>query len=274
MEAIMRLVRIEFLLTITLLCNCVMEAAMANGVEAPVCLTCEYLVNPLGIDESRPRLAWQVSDSSRGAVQTAYQILVSGDSAALDKNEGDVWDSGKVDSSQCIQIVYTGKQLQSGARYYWKVRTWDADGKASPYSKTSFWLMGRLGKWSKEAMWIGLGGPLPMPEKNQRINTPSPMLRRSFDLPSNVKRASISVTGLGLYELHVNGERIGKNILAPEWTDYDTRIQYQTYDVTEQSPQRRKRNWSDSWRGLVCGPYGAIRQYAHLRRPLVPFRAT
>ena len=99
----------------------------------PCNLRCEYLVNPLGIDVSMPRLSWQLYSERRGQKQTGYQILVASSREKLDEDEGDLWDSGRISSDQSTNVEYNGKELKSGQRCWWRVRIWDSDGVASAY---------------------------------------------------------------------------------------------------------------------------------------------
>ncbi len=352
----------------------------------PQNLRCEYQANPIGIDERQPRLYWQIEDDRRGAVQTAYQVLVASSAEALQKDQGDVWDSGKVESDQSVHVPYAGAMLTSRTRYFWKVRTWDLQGNPSPYSETAFWEMGLLNPTDWQAQWIGkieqkekaavwpwgkwiwhpsergidktvyfrteftlppnkkvkkataritadnkftlflnetelgsgsrwqtifnfscdsllragtntiaisaanLAGDIcgllfslkvefedgstrlinsgenwttsatevagwkkpgtsggrwikarvieefggPIWGKVDEIHVPprSVMVRKEFTIEKPLERARAYVTGLGAYILHVNGQRVGKDILTPGWTAYAKRLQYQTYDVT------------------------------------------
>ncbi|MBN2295022.1 MAG: family 78 glycoside hydrolase catalytic domain [Pirellulales bacterium] len=128
-------------------------------------LRCEYRENPLGIDVLQPRLFWKMKDSRRGAVQTAYQILVADSVEKLAAGEGNLWDTGRVQSDRSIQVVYKGKPLTSRMHCHWKVRIWDADGKASEYSRPAMWTMGLLNPEDVKAQWIGTGQPLEHPSK-------------------------------------------------------------------------------------------------------------
>ncbi|MFH1745898.1 MAG: glycoside hydrolase family 78 protein [Planctomycetota bacterium] len=367
------------------------------GLGAPANLRCEYLVDPLGIDETAPRLSWEMVDSRRGAVQTAYYILVADDRQKLDAGVGNLWDTGQVAGDESIQIVYAGKPLRARMQLWWKVRVWDKNGNPSPWSAPGRWSMGLLEPGDWQANWIGdptapppvsspnngyhseladnpetqkwididLGqssaidavrlfparpynwirdepgflfpvrfkilvasradfndavtvvdrtpedvpGPGAEPQTyefspvegryirllatrlrerdsgqfglalaemqvlskdvnvaggkevsaSDSIERPEwsirflvdddlvshglmgmeplvpPMLRKSFvfDERAKMARAVVYVTALGLYELHINGQRVGDRRLAPEWTDYHQRVQYQTYDVSE-----------------------------------------
>ena len=118
-------------------------------------LRCEYLVDPIGVDATSPRLSWQIVSSERGDFQQSYQVLVSLTPENLAKGIGDIWNTGKLNSDQSIQIEYQGKPLTAGIRYFWKIRIWDKDGLPSEWSKIACWSMGLLAKkdWSN-AQWI------------------------------------------------------------------------------------------------------------------------
>ena len=365
----------------------------AQTVGAPQYLRCEYLVNPLAVASRAPRMSWEVNDPRHGATQAAYQILVASTPEVLAKDQGDRWDSGQVDSNETCQVAYAGAALKSRDRCYWKIRTWDTAGKASPWSEVASWRMG-LDEGDWQAKWIG--DPEPAPEMSpahngyhstfsdrqddtkwvaidlgsaQTIDTvilhparpfdwredvpgfmfpvrlkvevaddgkftnakvvvdrtaedlpnpgeaaqtyafesvnarfirltatklghreanefglamaemevlsggtnvalhhkvtakdstdtnswskprltdgdttshpasgqdalPPPVLRREFNVSGQVVRATAYVSALGVYELRLNGQRVGDHILAPEWTDYHKKVQYQAYDVT------------------------------------------
>jgi len=203
------------------------------GLAAPRNLRCEYLTNPLGIDQRAPRLSWEMVDARRGAVQRAYQILVADEPQQLAGDTGNLWDTGKVASDQSIQIAYAGKPLEPRMRACWKVRVWDREDQPSPWSEGASWSMGPLDPGQWHAKWIG--APAVPPSTSQTSARPATMLRNVFEIPNiatGIRRATVYVTALGLYELRINGQRVGDHILAPEWTDYRQRVQYQTYDVT------------------------------------------
>jgi alpha-L-rhamnosidase len=129
-------------------------------------LRCEYLVNPLGLDEKEPRLSWIVESSQRGQKQTAYQVLVASDAAALQQDRGELWDSGKVESDETTAIVYAGKPLVSHQYCYWKVKAWDKDGIASEWSEPAHWSMGPLSANEWKGRWIGYDKPREQPLPN------------------------------------------------------------------------------------------------------------
>ncbi len=162
----------------------------------------------------------------RGARQTGYQILAAPVQAGLDDGSDLLWDSGKVESDQSIHVPYAGPALVSGQRVYWKVQVWDeAGGKIE--STQAWWEMGLLDQTDWKAQWIGApfwGGP--------QTPSPAPHLRKEFTLQKQFVTARLFATALGFYECHINGVRVGDDLLTPGWTDYFRRIQYQVYDVT------------------------------------------
>ena len=192
---------------------------------APDRLRCEYLDNPLGIDTPQPRLSWVLESKQRAERQTAYQILAASSEALLKSDTGDLWDSGKVASDQTLHVVYAGKELASSQRCFWKVRVWDKDGKASAYSRPAYWEMGLLAAQDWRGQWIG---------RTADTNAlPAALLRRAFTLEGQIKQARAYICGLGYYELHLNGRKIGDHLLDPGYTRYDKRALYVTYDVTD-----------------------------------------
>ena len=117
-------------------------------------LVCDYRINPLGIDVAQPHLGWTLQSSQRGDQPTAYQILAASSQALLDANNGDLWDSGQVVSDKQNQISYNGTPLQTSQQVFWKVRVWDANNLASPWSATAAWTMGVLNTNDWQAQWI------------------------------------------------------------------------------------------------------------------------
>ncbi len=180
----------------------------------------------MGIDVRQPRLSWQIVASERGVVQSAYQIRVAERAEGLASNP--IWDTGRVASDQSIHVVYEGPAVQSGRRYYWQVRVWDGEGQASAWSASAFWEMGLLDPADWQAVWIS-----PDWDEDPSISQPSPMLRSEFRIDGDVQSARAYVTSLGLYQMELNGRRVGDEVFTPGWTSYDTRLQYQTYDVTD-----------------------------------------
>lgn len=133
------------------------RGASTPGLLAPIALRCQSAVNPLGIDVARPALSWKLSApaEARGKRQTAYQVLVATSLDPLGRNEGDLWDSGKVMSDETLQIGCEGQPLQSCQQVFWKVRVWDEQDLASSWSTAATWTLGVLAPedW-KGAKWI------------------------------------------------------------------------------------------------------------------------
>ncbi|HEY1784697.1 MAG TPA: hypothetical protein VGG30_04080, partial [Pirellulales bacterium] len=202
-------------------------------VVRPADLRCDYLVNPLGIDDPHPDLSWRLTTanaSRRGLKQSAYQILVARERRLLDADRGDLWDSGRIESEQSIHVSYQGKPLQARSNCWWKVRVWDESGHASPWSESASWSMGLLSDrdW-QQAKWIGLDGKdndetiditdlkaakwLWFPEGNAAVDAPAETryFRRSFSLPENrkVRRAVGFFAGDDACQLWVNGTSVG-----------------------------------------------------------------
>ncbi len=215
------------LLTVTLLLPAPNSHAALRASSTHVLgLRTEYLVNPLSIDARVPRLSWILdAGAARGIRQSAYQIEVASAPAKLAANNPDIWDSGKTAGNRQNQIEYAGPPLTSRQQLFWRVRIWDQLGAASDWSAPASWSMGLLDKSDWSANWIG--DPLPSVD-----NVAAATLRHPFTLASKPARAIVYATALGAYELHINGHRVGDQILAPEFTDYHTRTQYQAYDVT------------------------------------------
>jgi len=189
-------------------------------------LRCEYKVDPMGIDVRKPRLSWELASSEKGVLQTNYEVRVAGSEAELSKGKV-VWDSGKQASDQSIQIEYGGPALESRRIYYWQVRVGDNHGHVTDWSKAAHWEMGLLGASDWKAKWI-----TPSLVEDEAESNPSPLLRREFALKKKVERARLYATAMGLYEMELNGKRVGDEYFTPGWTAYDFRYQYQTYDVT------------------------------------------
>lgn len=182
-------------------------------------LRVEYLANPMGIDAVKPRLSWRITSSERNTVQAAYQIQVTRDGKVI-------WDSGRTVSDASVFVPYAGASLESRARYAWRVRVWDAKGRASPWGE-GWWETGLLASSDWSASWIG-----PAASPNDSLPSPPPMLRLGFRVNGPIDQARIYATSLGVYELHLNGRRVGDQLFTPGWTTYGKRLQYQTYDVT------------------------------------------
>jgi len=213
----------------------VLLAVTAEGVSVTD-LRCEYLVNPQGIDVVKPRLSWVLCSKTRGQSQTGYQILVASGKKSLTKNKADLWDSGKVLSGQSIQIEYKGTKLQSGQDCYWKVRVWNKNGKASGWSRAAFWTMGLLKAEEWKAKWIqSTKSPCESAEPAKQIKSlyPLPIFRKEFEVGKRIRGAKVFVSGMGHYELFLNGRKVETRFLEPAWSVYEKTVYYNTYDITD-----------------------------------------
>ncbi|MGH9331419.1 MAG: family 78 glycoside hydrolase catalytic domain [Vicinamibacterales bacterium] len=198
-------------------------------------LRTEYKENPLGIDSRAPRLSWKIVApvGDRNVRQTAYQIRVARASSKRPRDDAAatagslLWDSGRVASAESIHRAYEGTPLASGQRYMWQVQVWDDRGRSSGWSGPAWWEMGLLSPADWRASWIEPGL-----QEDVTTSPPVPLLRRVFRLTQAVQSARAYVTSHGVYELHLNGRRVGDEVLTPGWTSYATRLQYQIYDVT------------------------------------------
>ncbi len=192
-------------------------------------LTCEHLSNPIGIDEIAPRFSWKLLSSERNVMQSAYQIRVETLHATPQKHATPklVWDSGKILSDESIVQTYKGIALQSGTRYNWQVKIWDAKGKESAWSEMAFFEMGLLNASDWKAKWIDPEGNI-----DSLKQQPAPLLRKAFKIIKKVSSARLYVTSKGLNEMYINGQRVTENLFMPGWTSYKNQIQYFTYDVS------------------------------------------
>ncbi|GGH00143.1 alpha-L-rhamnosidase [Mucilaginibacter phyllosphaerae] len=207
-------------------------------------LRCEYRDAPLGINSPNPQLSWLLASNAQNVKQTAYRILVADDAALLQKNTGNIWDSKKIVSDKSIQVIYAGKKLASAKVYYWKLMVWDNQGKASAWSKPSKWQMGLLtaADW-KGAKWIAyekMPDSLrivpaidnPADSRWNKGNDVLPLMRKEVTITKEIKKATIFITGLGQFDLSINGKKVGDHFLDPGWTQYDKHAQYICFDIT------------------------------------------
>ncbi|QDU88966.1 Bacterial alpha-L-rhamnosidase [Pirellulimonas nuda] len=205
----------------------IFSTAAALAEEAPTLrpaeLRCEGLESPPAVDTPQPRLSWLCESGDpevRGQAQSAYQIIVADSSAGSAADEGNLWDSGKIVSDQSTFIAYAGAALQPHREYFWKVRIWNRDAAASEWSPPAAFSMGFLPPNSWRPDWI-------------RGDGVTYLLRKPFPIKKDVKRAYVYASALGVYELRLNGSKVGDELFAPGWTDYRKRVQYQRYDVTD-----------------------------------------
>lgn len=203
-------------------------------------LRCEYLKNPINIDTSKPRFSWTLLSDERNQFQSAYQIIVSSNPEDVLNEVGDLWDSGKVESNENVNIEYLGRELESFKRYYWRVRVWNQRDEVSPYSDVATFETATLKTEDWKAKWITkknfrsfLSGGDPVSGKKNYRQFYAAYFRKDFEVKKKVKRARAYISGLGLYELRINGQKVGDNVLDPGQTDYSKVALYSTYDITD-----------------------------------------
>ncbi len=210
----------SFRLIVAFLCICSAINARGSAVSD---LSCEHKTNPVGIGTSHPRFSWKIISGENGVMQTAYSIRVSANASF--RSSDIVWNTGRTESEESVLIPYDGKDLKSGHRYYWQVKVWDNKGNTSGWSEAAFFETGLFSKDEWKAQWIELPG-------DTLKYSPSPYLRKEFTLGKTIASARIYATAHGFYELHLNGKKVGDQVLTPGWTSYHKRLQYQVYDVT------------------------------------------
>jgi len=242
-------------------------AATASAI-TPQQLRCEYRVNPLGIDETRPRLSWTLASDQKAGRQTAYQVIVTSGQETL-------WDSGKVASDDTTAIVYTGKALTSGVRCSWKVKAWDKDGNESAWSQPATWTMGLLQASDWKAEWIGYDKArqnIDLPEApldpakwiwhtgEPPLNAPAGyrLFVSSFKLPADAKIAKAELLAIGddNYKVVVNTHLVASGSawklakltdIAPHVRPGDNSIRVEVWNSAE-------------------GPAGLLQSCRHSRR--------
>ena len=198
--------------------------AKAQPSAQAIDLRADYQKNPLALDSKSPRLSWVLTADGRGFKQSAYQILAATSRQNLDRDQAELWDSGKV-SGDSSSVEYGGPPLASGAECCWKVRVWDARGAVSPWSEPACWGAGLLDPAAWKAEWI---------ERKAGFNAEeasSPWFRKSFELTSKPARAIAYVGSAGYHELYVNGRKVDTAVLTPAVADLSKRTLYSAYDI-------------------------------------------
>jgi alpha-L-rhamnosidase len=209
----------------------------------------DYAESPLTIGSRVPQFSWVVPLSGRGRKQTAYQVLVASDCKLLEPGKADRWDSGKVMSSQSVNIDYAGVALKSNCDCYWSFRVWDESDTASAFNEPGYFGTPLFDASDWTAKWIGMGSPeeafsnpdayarrgkVPLSPEFDSIDPElrAPMMRKTFQLHQPVRRARLFVCGLGLCAPHLNGAKVGADVLSTPRTHFRQTAIYNTYDVT------------------------------------------
>jgi alpha-L-rhamnosidase len=198
----------------------------------PVQLTCEYLENPLGIDIVKPRLSWNFLTAERNQFQTGYEILVSDNEKDNSLFNGNAWQTGKIKSDQNIHIGYNGITLRSFTKYFWRVKVYDKNGEASSWSSIATFETAALQLNDWQAKWIGDGSTNPERDEDYYKEDRMPLFRKEFIVQKKIANARLYVSGLGYYEMFLNGAKVGDHVLDPGFTTYKKKVLYAVYDIT------------------------------------------
>lgn len=259
----MRLLKNSLSVVLVLFCIQISFAAQKPKV---VKLVCEYHTNPVGIDVEKPRFSWQIISEAINTKQNAYEIRVASSVANLKSGESLIWTSGKVNSDKSVNVEYEGPKLKSMERAYWKVRVWDHKNKVSAWSEPAFWEMGVL----DTSLWVASYIAMDDITKEKKSH-PSQFYRNEFQTKKTVKSAKVYVTSLGVYELYLNGEKVGEDLFTPGFTSYNKRLQYQTYDVTNMLQQQNNTIGAIVGDGWYRGNIGWLGDYAYYGKQLALF---
>lgn len=203
--------------------NSQFEATRASIV--PESLLCEFQSNPSQLDVTTPRFSWvnRPLSNVNGIVQSAYEIEVASTEAILESGGADIWSTGKVLSAESHLVSYGGGALLSGTKYWWRVRTWDGNDIPSDWSEVAFWTMGMLSPSDWKCKWIGAPWQGEEPSKYTGEWPAAPLLRKVFSVDKPLKSAVFFGTGLGYFELYVNGVKANEHLLSPNQTNYGKR---------------------------------------------------
>lgn len=213
----------SFTLSLVLLASIIHSQAVFSRTMTTLNLRVEFLENPLGIDIPDPNFSWNIESEQRGIFQSAYQIQLVDAIENFTEPSTKMWDTGKVASPKSFNIIYAGKPLSPFCSYYWRVRTWNEKGEAGNWSEIAKFHAGPMNNNDWDAKWIGVSD----------VSISAPLLRKEWQLRKPVQEAFVYITGLGYYELYLNGEKVGDHVLDPGTTNYNKRVLYETYDVTD-----------------------------------------
>lgn len=219
-------------------------------------LKTEYQTNPLGLDVANPAFSWILESDKENTLQKSYQILVS-------NSDGVVWDSGVVTSEQSIHVPYKGSNFEPSTIYQVQVQVVDNHDETAEITRQ--FETGLLNPSNLDWQWIS---------HSEDLGTVAPVYVIEFSLDKLIKSARIYATALGAYELELNGKKVGDHFLAPGWTSYHHRLQYQTYDITEEltSDNTLKMTVANGWYKGLLGFAGQANHYGDQVAALVAIR--
>ncbi len=190
----------------------------------PTYLTVENMVNPIGIDVAEPRFKWMMEDAVPGALQKAYRIILDIDSVAVAHGKGKIWNPGKMSGSQSHASYRSKIPLVPFTRYFWNIQLWDQKGKKGKRSAVASFETGMMEMKNWQGSWIT--------DANDINFKPAPYFRKEFKPAGKIKSARAYITAAGLFELSINGKKVGNHLLDPLYTRFDKRNLYVTFDVT------------------------------------------
>jgi len=225
---------------------CVAARRPADGSLVPINLRVSGLEAPLGLDDRQPYFGWQLQTTSpaHNVAQSAYRILVASNPGLLVQDRAELWDSGRIAGGDYFHVPYSGPDLHSHTTYWWKVCVWRSSNDLPTCSASSHWTTALLHPQDWTAKWIAAqsDGSLEPPAREgvgslDAISQRMPLFRDSFPLDKPVKQALVFISGLGQYELHVNGRSVTDAVMTPGWTNYRKEVLYNTYDVTDRLAQ-------------------------------------
>lgn len=247
----------------------------ADSPLQPAELTCEYLQNPLGIDTGTPHFSWKFTSTAKNQIQMTYEIIVADNPESVARLEGNVWQTGKVNSGQSIHVVFDGSALKPFTKYYWRVRVYNGENQVSEWSQTAWFETAMLDPADWQAKWVGDGKENPDKDEDYFRDDRMPLFRKEFSVSKTVVSARLYISGLGYYEAYINGKKIGDNVLGPGWTTYRKQVLYSVYDIAPLLSKGRNaagvmlgNGW---WNPLPIKFFGRwdLREYQQTGRPCV-----
>lgn len=213
----------------------------AGSTLRPIAPKVEWLAAPVAIDTLRPRFTWQLEspEAERGTRQSAWRVIVASSRASAATGHGDIWDSGPVAGERPAGRPGHDLPLRSQRIYYWSLMVWDGHGRESGWIEPIPLITGMVASGDWEAHWIAAEPDRPIQIATSRgghsdldRGKPLPIFRRAFPVTRAIRSAIVSVSGLGQYELTINGRPVTASLLNPGWTDYRRTVLYNSFDVT------------------------------------------
>ena len=199
----------------------------------PVALRCEYLENPLAVEDAHPRLGWMLRTEAAGQHQRAWAVRVASSREKLQHDRPDLWDSGKTEGNETSQLPYLGKALKPGQQVFWQAKVWNAQGEESSWSEAATWRAGLNAPENWLGTWVSAKDESQLHKDRDSLHLPpAHYFRTEFEIAKPVRRATAYVSALGLAELHLNGKRASDSYFLPGWSDYNKRAYYRALDVT------------------------------------------